>query len=117
MSEIACLNRVFRRSVLAGNRPEAIEIETDARHIDIILDQLNLTNVETVVSLGIRNDSSDLVAKLPPQSFCMKVFTCRKLAATTVLPVRKSRVSSVNRAPLDGTKSIVLDGTLLEYRA
>ena len=35
--EVVCLNRVFRYVRAAGNEPERIEIEADARHVEILL--------------------------------------------------------------------------------
>ena len=47
VSDIVCQYRVFRWSARPGNRPAAIEIEADARNIDIILNQLNLMSAKT----------------------------------------------------------------------
>ena len=66
VSEIDCMHRICRWSVPSGNRPEAVEIEADARHIDIILNQLTLVNAQTVVTPGIKTDSPDRGARLPP---------------------------------------------------
>ena len=40
--EVVCLNLVFRWCVPAGGRAEAIKIEADARHADIVIHQFNL---------------------------------------------------------------------------
>ena len=48
--EVVCLNRVFRWCLPAGGRAGAIEIEADARHVEILIHQLNLQNAKSLAS-------------------------------------------------------------------
>ncbi|CAK0798994.1 unnamed protein product, partial [Prorocentrum cordatum] len=41
--EVVCLNRVFQYVRAAGNEPERIEIEADARHVEFLLHQAGLS--------------------------------------------------------------------------
>ena len=70
---------VFRCCARAGDRPEAIEFEADARHVEITLSQPTFLNGKAVVTPGVTTDSVDLGAKLPPgnthtpfRSLCMR---------------------------------------------
>ena len=46
--EVVCLNRAFRWCLRAGGGAEAIEIEADARHVDILSHHLNLQEAKSV---------------------------------------------------------------------
>ena len=65
MCEVICFNRVFQWCLLAGGRPEAIEMEADARHVDILIHQLNLRGAKSVASLGVKSTTSDVGPQLP----------------------------------------------------
>ena len=63
--EVICLNRAFRWCLPTGDRPEATEIEADARHVDILTHQLNLKGAKSVASLGVKSTTSDVGPPLP----------------------------------------------------
>ena len=46
--EVVCLNRVFRWCLPTSGRAEAIEIEADARHVEILIHQLNLRSAKSL---------------------------------------------------------------------
>ena len=58
--EVICQSRVFRRCLPIGDRPEEIEIEADARHVDILTHQLNLKGAKSVASLVVNSTTSDV---------------------------------------------------------
>ena len=64
--EVICLNRVFRWCLPTCDRPEAIEIEAHARHVDILTHQLNLKGAKSVASPDVKSTTSDVG---PPGAF------------------------------------------------
>ena len=58
--EVICLKRVFRWCLPTGDRPEAVEIEADARHVDILTHQLNLKGTKSVSLPGVKSTTSDV---------------------------------------------------------
>ena len=60
--EVFCLNRVFRWGPTSG-RAEAIEIEADARHIEILIHQLNLWSAKSLATPGDRARAATLVLR------------------------------------------------------
>ena len=95
--EVICLNRAFRWCLPTGDRPEATEIEADARHVDVLTHQLNLKGAKSVASLGVKSTTSDVGPPLPVhqhtpfRSMCIRVnylaedrpdvkFSCKDIA-------------------------------------
>ena len=76
MCEVACLNRVFRWCLPAGGRAEAIEIEADARHVEILILQLNLQNAKWLATPGVKSRSSDVGPTLPLETHTPFRFMC-----------------------------------------
>ena len=65
MREVVCLNRVFRWCLPTSGRPEAIEIEADARQVEILIHQLNLPSGKSLATPGVKSTSSDIGLALP----------------------------------------------------
>ena len=63
--EVVCLNRVFRWCIRTCGRAEAIEIEADARHVEILTHQLNLWSAKSLATPGVKSTSSDIGPALP----------------------------------------------------
>ena len=63
--EVVCLNRVFRWCLPTSGRAEAIEIEADARHVEILIHQLILRSAKTLSTPGFKNTSSDISPAFP----------------------------------------------------
>ena len=63
--EIVCLNCVFRWCAPTSGRSEAIEVEADARHVEILVHQLNLQSAETPATPDVKSTSSDVGHTLP----------------------------------------------------
>ena len=97
MREVLCLNRVFRWCLPMSGRPEAIETEADARHVEILVHQLNLQIAKTLATPGVKSTSSDVGHTLPLEmhtafrSMCMRAdylaedwpdvrFSCKEIA-------------------------------------
>ena len=62
--EVVWLSRVFRWC-LSGGRAKAIEIEADARHVEILIHQLNPQKTKSLATLGVKSTSSDVGPTLP----------------------------------------------------
>ena len=95
--EVVCLSRVFRWCLPTSGRPEAIDIEANARHVEILAHQLNFQNAKTLATPGVKSTSSDVGHTLPLEirtafpSMCMRAnylaadrddvwFVCREIA-------------------------------------
>ena len=80
-----------------SGRLEAIEIEADARHVEILIHQLNLWSAKSLATPGVKSTSSDAGPALPMEkhtpfrSMCMRAshlaenwpdvrFTCKEIA-------------------------------------
>ena len=77
--EVVCLNRVFRWTRAQDAWKEAIEIEADARHVHLILQQLGLRlGSNAVVTPGVKPPSADVGVEPPREqhrefrSLCMR---------------------------------------------
>ena len=57
---MVCLNRVFRWCLPTRGRAEAIEIEADARHVEILIHSLNLQRPKSLATPGVKSTSSDV---------------------------------------------------------
>ena len=58
--EVRCLNRIFRWCPESGGRPEAVEIEADPRHAQILISQSGLSSTsKPVVTPGVKQDGLD----------------------------------------------------------
>eukprot|EP00971_Amphidinium_carterae_P018998 374110-Amphidinium_carterae.1 len=77
--ELLCLNRIFRWCTAGSGRPEAIEIEADARHVEIICHQCRLDATSKGVgtpgvkdSTGEDGDRLDDDSSTLYRSLCMR---------------------------------------------
>ena len=76
--EVVCLNRVFRWCLPTSGRAEAIEIEADAWHVEILIHQLNRRRAMSLATPGVKSTSSDMGLALllekhtPFRSMCMR---------------------------------------------
>ena len=72
--EVVCLNRVFRWCLPTSGRAEAIEIEANAWHDEILIHQL----AKSLATLGVKSTSGDVGPTLPLEmhtafpSMCMR---------------------------------------------
>ena len=97
MREVVYLNRVFRWCQPTSGRAEAIEIEAGARHVEILIHQLNLRIAKSLATPGVKSTSSDIGPALPLEqhtpfrSMCMRAsylaedrpdvrFACKEIA-------------------------------------
>ena len=62
---MVCLNRVFHWCLPARGHEEAIEIEADATHLDILIRQLNLQKAKSQATSGVKSTTSDVGPALP----------------------------------------------------
>ena len=63
--EVVCFNRVFRWCLPTSGGAEAIEIEANAMHVEILIHQLNLRSAKALASPGVKSTSSDIGPALP----------------------------------------------------
>ena len=86
--EMVCLNRVFRWCLQTSGRAEVIEIEAGARHVEILIHQLNLQSAKSLATPGVKSTSSDVGPKHTPfRSICNLAedqpdvrFACKEIA-------------------------------------
>ena len=57
LNELRILNRILRRT------PEGLEYEADPRHIDLILESLELTDCKPVLAPGVKNPHAETEAE------------------------------------------------------
>ena len=58
--EVVCLNRVFRWCLPTSGRAEAIEIEADARHVEILIHRLNFRCAKSLATPGVKSTNSEI---------------------------------------------------------
>ena len=83
-----------------SGRPEAIEIEAAARHVEILVHHLNLQSAKTLATAGVKSTSTDVGHTLPLEmhtafrSMCMRAnylaedrldvrFACKEITRLT----------------------------------
>ena len=82
--EVVCLNRVFRWCLPMSGGAEAIEMEADARRVEILIHQLNLRSAKSLATPGVKSTSSDIGPALPLEkhtpfrSMCMRASNLAK---------------------------------------